>query len=179
MSNLTNLKSTFCSIAPKPQELVQDLDVIAVVSFTPPEVQETTAPTTDTLTAVTTTKVSKKKNGQRAEKAGSVEEETGWDDANTGLLLSFLEDNFDIYRKNKSNFAKTAATKVFPGKSWEQIKNKLSRLVTKYNEIKEKENQTGKETQAKWKWFERLDALFGTHENHNPGILMDGFSNNS
>src|SRR6266496_3916058 len=90
MSNLTNLKSTFRPIAPKPQELVQDPDVIAVVSFTPPEVQETTAPTTDTLTAVTTTKVSKKNNGQRAEKAGSVEEETGWDDANTGLLKIIL-----------------------------------------------------------------------------------------
>jgi len=52
MSNLTNQKSTFRPIAPKPQELVQDSDVIAVVSFTPPEVQEVTAPTTDTLTAV-------------------------------------------------------------------------------------------------------------------------------
>ncbi len=179
MSNLTNLKSTFRPIAPKPQELVQDPDVIAVVSFTPPEVQETTAPTTDTLTAVTTTKVSKKNNGQRAEKAGSVEEETGWDDANTGLLLNFLEDNFDIYKKNKSSFAKTAVAKVFPGKSWEQIKNKVSRLVTKYNEIKEKENQTGREAQARWRWFERLDALFGTRENHNPTCLVDGFSDNA
>ncbi|RIA80962.1 hypothetical protein C1645_837795, partial [Glomus cerebriforme] len=40
----------------------------AVVSFTPLEVQEVTAPTTDTLTAVTTTKISKKNNGQKAEK---------------------------------------------------------------------------------------------------------------
>src|ERR1700733_14634564 len=114
MSNLTNQKSTFRPIAPKPQELVQDSDVIAVVSFTPLEVQEVTAPTTDTLTAVITTKISKKNNGQKAEKVGSVEEETGWDDTNTGLLLSFLEDNFE---KNKSNFAKMVATKVFPGKS--------------------------------------------------------------
>jgi hypothetical protein len=176
---MSNPKTTFRPIAPKPQELLQDSDVIAVMSFTPPEVQEITASTTDTLTDVTTTKASKKNNGQRAEKAGSVEEETGWDDTNTGLLLSFLEDNFDIYKKNKSNFAKTAATKVFPGKSWEQIKNKLSRLVTKYNEIKEKESQTGREAQAKWKWFERLDALFGTRENHNPTCLVDGFSDNA
>ncbi|GBB92745.1 hypothetical protein RclHR1_04290011 [Rhizophagus clarus] len=179
MSNLTNQKSTFRPIAPKPQELVQDSDVIAVVSFTPLEVQEVTAPTTDTLTAVTTTKISKKKNGQKAEKVGSVEEETGWDDTSTGLLLSFLEDNFDIYKKNKSNFAKTVVTKVFPGKLWEQIKNKLSRLVTKYNEIKEKESQTGREAQAKWKWFERLDALFGTRENQNPPCLVDGFSDDA
>ncbi|GBB93999.1 hypothetical protein RclHR1_02270023 [Rhizophagus clarus] len=75
-----------------------------------------------------------------------------------------------------SNFAKTAVTKIFPGKTWEQIKNKLSRLVTKYNEIKEKENQTGREAQVKWKWFDRLDALFGTRENHSPGFLVDGFS---
>ena len=89
-----NLKSTVRPIAPKPQELVQDPDVIAVVSFTPPEVQEITASTTDTSTAVMTTKASKKNNSQRTERAGSVEKETGWDDASTGLLLSFLEDNF-------------------------------------------------------------------------------------
>ena len=173
----SNPKSTFRPIAPKPQEPIRD-DVIAVVTLTPSEIQEITAPTTDTLTTVTTTKVSKKNNGQKPERS-SVEEETGWDDTNTGLLLSFLEDNFDVYRKNKANFAKTAATKVFPGKSWEQIKNKLSRLITKYNEIKEKERQTGREAQAKWKWFERLDILFGTRENHNPGFLVDGFSDNT
>jgi hypothetical protein len=109
-------------------------------------------------------------------KLGLAEEETGWDDESTGLLLSFFEDNFAAYKKNKSNFAKAAANKVFPGKSWEQIKNKLSHLITKYNEIREKENQTGSGAQAKWKWFDRLDALLGTHENHNPGFLVDGFS---
>jgi hypothetical protein len=173
----SNSKSTFRPIAPKSQEPIREPDVIAVITFPPPEIQEITAPTTDTLKTVTT-KVSKKNIGQRTERS-SVEEETGWDDTNTGLLLSFLEDNFDVYRKNKANFAKTAAAKVFPGKSWEQIKNKLSRLITKYNEIKEKERQTGREAQAKWKWFERLDILFGTRENHNPGFLVDGFSDNT
>ncbi|CAB4409757.1 unnamed protein product [Rhizophagus irregularis] len=139
------------------------------------QIQEVTVPTTDASTPVIT-KVSKKNNGQKTERVSSVEEETGWDDTNTGLLISFLEDNFDIYKKNKSNFAKTAATKIFSGKSWKQIKNILSLLVTKYNEIKEKENKTGRVTQVKWKWFDRLDALFGTRENHNPGFLVDGFS---
>jgi len=45
------------------------------------------------------------------------EEETGWNDANIGLLLSFLEDNFNIYRKNKSNFTKTAIAKIFSEKA--------------------------------------------------------------
>ncbi|CAI2190138.1 7708_t:CDS:2, partial [Funneliformis geosporum] len=40
-----------------------------------------------------------------------------------------------------------------------------------------KENQTGRETQAKWKWFERINTLFGTFKNHNPSFLLDGFSN--
>ncbi|CAB5148355.1 unnamed protein product [Rhizophagus irregularis] len=141
-------KSTFHPIAPKPQTPVRDPDVIAVLTFTPSEIQEVTVPTTDVSTPVIT-KVSKKNNGQKTERASSVEEETGWDDTNTGLLIR---------------------------KSWEQIKNKLSHLVTKYNEIKEKENKTGRETQVKWKWFNILDALFGTRENHNPGFLVDGFS---
>lgn len=163
---MSNSKLSFRPIAPKPQELVQNPDIIAVVTVPSPEIQEITVPTS---TTVTTTKVSKKNKD-------SHEEETGWDDANTGLLLSFLEDNFDAYKKNKSNFAKTAAAKIFPGRAWEQIKNKLARLVNKYNEIKEKENKTGRGVQAKWKWFERLDALFGTRENHKPGFLADGLS---
>ena len=183
----------FRLIAPKlqgvPQELLQDLpqepsqehlqelfeqnsDVIAVATLASPQ-----PAIAKPSTAATTAKVSKKNDG-KTEKTGSADDETGWDDINTGLLLSFLEDNFVIYKKNKSSFAKLVVTKVFTGKSWEQIKNKLARLVTKYNEIKAKEGQTGREAQAKWKWFERLDALFGTRENHNPGFLVDGFSDN-
>jgi hypothetical protein len=54
----------------------------------------------------------KKKTDRKPELA---EEETGWDDESTGLLLSFLENNFAAYKKNKSNFAKAAANKVFMG----------------------------------------------------------------
>lgn len=157
------------------QELfVQNPDIIAVALPEPlqplPEIQE--------VTPLPPAKTLKKKTGRKTEKTRPVEEETGWDDESTGMLLSFLEENFTVYRKNKSNFAKSAASKIFPGKSWEQIKNKLSRLITRYNEIKEKENQTGREAQAKWKWFDRIDALFGTRENHNPGFLVDNFSDN-
>ncbi|RIA96854.1 hypothetical protein C1645_814902 [Glomus cerebriforme] len=108
---MSNSKPFLHPIASKPQELIQNPGVIAVVTFPPPEIQEITVPTTNTLT---TTKVSKKNNSQKVD---SHEEKTGWDDANTGLL------------KNKSNFAKTAAAKIFPGKAWEQIKNKLARFL--------------------------------------------------
>ncbi|CAB5093501.1 hypothetical protein RhiirA5_414919 [Rhizophagus irregularis] len=37
------------------------------------------------------------------------------------------------------------------------------------------ENKTGRETQVKWKWFHKLDALFGTRKNHNSGFLVDRF----
>jgi hypothetical protein len=50
----SNSKSTFRPIAPKSQEPIREPDVIAVVTFTPPEIQEITAPTTDTLKTVTT-----------------------------------------------------------------------------------------------------------------------------
>ena len=95
---------------------------------------------------------------------------------NIKLLLNFFKENFISYKKNKLNFAKKVSAQLFSDKLWKQIKNKLSCLVTKYNNIKEKENQTGQEAQVKWKWFERIDLLFGTRENHNPGFLVDGFS---
>ncbi|CAI2200004.1 16396_t:CDS:2, partial [Funneliformis geosporum] len=47
-----------------------------------------------------------------------------------------------------------ASNKAFPGKPWEQIKNKLGCLVIKYNDIKEMKNKTGRGAQAKWKCFE-------------------------
>ena len=43
----------------------------------------------------------------------SIEDEGGWDDKSTGLLISYLEENFSSYKKNKSNFAKTATSKLF------------------------------------------------------------------
>ena len=72
----SNPKSTFRPIAPKPQEPIRD-DVIAVVTLTPSEIQEITAPTTDTLTTVTTTKVSKKNNGQKPERSSLRKKQAG------------------------------------------------------------------------------------------------------
>ncbi|RIA89910.1 hypothetical protein C1645_824160 [Glomus cerebriforme] len=127
---MSNPKFTFHSITPKPQESIQNSDVIAMIS--------------------------KKKNDQKQERVGFVEEKTGWNDTSTGLLL------------------------IFSGKLWEQIKNKLACLVAKYNEIKEKESQTGGEVQAaKWKWFERLDTLFGTYKNHNSTFLINRISDDT
>ena len=144
------------------------------------ETQKTTTQLVEPTSAIIKPNILKKK-GEKPKKKNtsqstSVEDDTGWGDDNTKLLLKFLEENFASYKKNKSNFAKKVSAQLFSGKPWEQIKNKLSRLVTKYNNIKEKENQTGQEAQAKWKWFERMDILFGTRENHNPGFLVDGFS---
>jgi hypothetical protein len=77
-----------------------------LLSQTLPEIQE--------VTPLPSARSLKKKTGR---KPGLAEEETGWNDESTGLLLlSFLEDNFAAYKKNKSNFAKAAANKVFPGK---------------------------------------------------------------
>ncbi len=143
---MSNSKLPLRPITPKLQELAQDSSIITVVTFPQLEIQEITIPTTNTSIIITTTKVIKKNNRYRVD---SYEKETGQDDANTGLLLSFLKDNFDIYRKNKSNFTKTAVAKIFSEKAWEQIKNKLACLINKYNEIKEKENKTGRDIQAK------------------------------
>ncbi|CAI2184774.1 17741_t:CDS:2 [Funneliformis geosporum] len=99
-------------------------------------------------------------------------------DPTTNTTITLAKLKIHKKRMKKSNFAKMTSNKVFPGKSWEQIKNKLGHLMTKYNDINEKENKTGRGAQAKWKWFERIDTLFRIRENYNPGFLVDGFSNN-
>ena len=175
---MSNSKSTFRLIAPKPLKpqdfFMQNSDIIAVATFTPSpeneevvtnEIQITEPPSNTSAMPITTAKIKKKQ--VKVVKVGYVEDEGGWDDKSTGLLKG----NFSSNKKNKSNFTKTAASKLFLGRPWEQVKNKLSCLVNRYNNIKEKEGQTGREAQAKWKWFERLNSLFGTCDNHNLGCL--------
>ena len=43
---MSNSKPSLRPIAPKPQELVQNPGIIAVVTFPPPEIQEIMVPTT-------------------------------------------------------------------------------------------------------------------------------------
>jgi len=96
----------FRSIAPKPQEFfAQNPDVIAVATLTPsilPENREVTTETpTNSLTFVQTAKISKK---QQEKKTGLAEDEGGWNDENTGKLISYLEENFISYKKKQIQF---------------------------------------------------------------------------
>ncbi|CAG8762421.1 17299_t:CDS:2, partial [Racocetra fulgida] len=54
-------------------------------------------------------------------------------DSNVKLLLTYLSENFDSYRKNKEKFYASAALHL-GGKSSVQVRDKLQRLVKKYSE---------------------------------------------
>ncbi|PKY62966.1 hypothetical protein RhiirA4_490510, partial [Rhizophagus irregularis] len=93
----------FRLIAPKLQGQNSDVIAVATLASLQPVIAK---PSTAAITA----KVSKKNDG-KTEKTDSANDKTGWDNINTGLLLSFLKDNFVIYKKNKSSFAKLVVTK--------------------------------------------------------------------
>ena len=125
-SKMSNSNSTFRSIAPKLQEFfIQNPDIIAVANPNSSVLHtfnllSLVEPTTNTTLTLAKLKIYKKNREKRTSnntsQSGSVNEEEGWNDENTKLLINFLEENFSSYKKNKSNFAKMASNKIFPGK---------------------------------------------------------------
>ncbi|CAI2197628.1 19430_t:CDS:2, partial [Funneliformis geosporum] len=114
---MSNSNSTFHSITPKLQEFfIQNPDIIALTTSNFSVLHFNSLPPNE------------KDTSNNTSQSESVNEEEGWNDENTRLLINFLEEKFSNYKKNKSNFAKMASNKVFPEKLWEQIKNKLGRL---------------------------------------------------
>jgi hypothetical protein len=75
-------KRQWPSLAKQPMTNTADIIAIALPQ-TLPEIQE--------VISLPTARALKKKTDQ---KPGLAEEETGWDDKSTGLLLGFFEDNF-------------------------------------------------------------------------------------
>lgn len=60
-----------------------------------------------------------------------------------------------------------------PPRSLQQIKEKINNLKTDHKKIKDKELQTGQETQSKPFWFDMVDRVFGSKDEIEPPFLFD------
>ena len=88
-----------------------------------------------------------------------------WSDEDTGLLLNYIEENYDQYQQGKkSEFYNTIFSKVLKSKSPESIKGRLRKLLDKYEKVKQLNNKTGSE-RTKWKWLEKMERIFEYREN--------------
>lgn len=64
------------------------------------------------------------------------------------------------------------STEIIKTKSSDSIKGRIKRLLEKYEKVKKQNNQTGSE-RVDWKWFEKMDRIFGCRENINPSFLSN------
>ncbi|CAG8557126.1 14293_t:CDS:2, partial [Cetraspora pellucida] len=99
-----------------------------------------------------------------------------WENSETRALLSFLAENFNIYRKNKTKFYVSAAIKIGKNRTSNQIEFKIQALRTKYK--KENKEETGK-ARSKWPYLDEMNELFGNRENVNPDYLVSSISDDN
>jgi hypothetical protein len=64
------------------------------------------------------------------------------------------------------------STEIIKTKSSDSIKGRIKRLLEKYEKVKKQNNQTESE-RVDWKWFEKMDSIFGCRENINPSFLSN------
>ena len=55
----------------------------------------------------------------------------------------------------------------------QQMKKKINNLKSDHKKIKDKESQTGQETQAKPFWFEMVNRVFGSKDEIEQPFLFD------
>jgi hypothetical protein len=64
------------------------------------------------------------------------------------------------------------STEIIKTKSSDSIKGRIKRLLEKYEKVKKQNDQTGSQ-RVDWKWFEKMDNIFGCRENINPSFLSN------
>ncbi|GBC03598.1 hypothetical protein RclHR1_05200009 [Rhizophagus clarus] len=99
-----------------------------------------------------------------------------WSDEETDKLLSYLEENYEkLQQGKKAAIYNSISTEVIKVKSSASIKGRIKRLLEKYEKIKKENDQTGSRRND-WKWFDRMDKIFGCQENINPSFVTNDFT---
>ena len=108
------------------------------------------------------------------ESAGENESETTkWKDSEIELLLNHIQENYSAWSSgNKTKFYESMAKNVLSQYTGEQIKNKIGGLLRRYDNVKQKNNQTGV-ARTDWKLYDRMDEIFGHRETTAPSFLSD------
>ncbi len=112
----------------------------------------------------------KRKAPEKVSENQSVER---WNDDETEQLLIYLEENYKQYQHGKkSEFYDIVSSKIVILKSAESIKGRLRRLLDKYNQVKQLNNQTGS-GRVNWKWLEKMESIFGCRKNISPSFVSN------
>ena len=72
----------------------------------------------------------------------------------------------------KKGFNQELASRKMAPRTLQQMKEKINNLKSDHKKIKDKESQTGQETQAKPFWFDMVDRVFGSKDVIDPPFFL-------
>ncbi|PKY61012.1 hypothetical protein RhiirA4_520701, partial [Rhizophagus irregularis] len=102
-----------------------------------------------------------KKKSVKRKVSNDTDSNVNWQDHEIDLLIQYIGDNFDEYRKgNKTKMFNEISSNVLKNKEPNAIKSKLARLIKTYSEVK-KHNEKSGEARKDWVWYDKMDAIFG------------------
>ncbi|PKY55611.1 hypothetical protein RhiirA4_475190 [Rhizophagus irregularis] len=101
-----------------------------------------------------------KKKSVKRKVSNDTDSNVNWQDHEIDLLIQYIGDNFDEYRKgNKTKMFNEISSNVLKNKEPNAIKSKLARLIKTYSEVK-KHNEKSGEARKDWVWYDKMDAIF-------------------
>ncbi|CAB4477702.1 unnamed protein product [Rhizophagus irregularis] len=115
----------------------------------------------------------KKKSNNKHKSGNDGKSNNNWQVYEVDILLQYIADNFDEYTKgNKTKLFNEMSIKILKNKEPSAIKSKLARMIKYYGEIIDHNEKFGVERKD-WDCYEKLDAIFGTHENIAPSFIAN------
>ena len=110
-----------------------------------------------------------------------------WTDTETFLLWELYETAYSLgkltskttkansggWENLEKNFNRELASRNMAPRTLQQMKEKIHNLKSDHKKIKDKESQTGQETQVKPFWFDMVDRAFGSKDEIVPPFLFN------
>ena len=88
-------------------------------------------------------------------------------------LLDFWEENLEEWKRGKMKvYQKIVNENLLPGRTLEQIRNKVGKLREMYLQKKKKANSTG-EGSVEWIWYSQMEEILSQSKAINPDYIAD------
>ncbi|GES94171.1 trihelix transcription factor ASIL1-like [Rhizophagus clarus] len=121
-------------------------------------------------------KDTKRKKQVLKKEVKSNDDGTKWTDSEIKILLEFWREKLEEWKQGKVKvYQKIVSENVLPGRTLDQIRNKVGKLRETYLQKKKKTNSTG-EGSVEWIWFSQMEEILSQSKAINPDYITDSTS---
>ncbi|RIA96527.1 hypothetical protein C1645_733135 [Glomus cerebriforme] len=94
-----------------------------------------------------------------------------WSEMKIKILLNYWRENLEEWKRGKVKvYQKMVNENLLPGRTLEQIRNKVGKLRKMYLQKKKKTNSTG-ESNVEWIWYSQMEEIFSQSKAVNPDYI--------